>query len=222
MSSSTPPPTGSSTRTLLGQAASDGNGAWSITSGTALADGSYTVSAQAIDDTNHTLSNVTTVTQTLVIDTVGPKVTDVFFDRINGQVQPTFQDFGGVANGGVGLNQLTLIDANNYRFRLLYSPFNPKHIPKFLVTSIDVNPGTSSGPQLVTVVINKGRYIRGGHFLFTARSVSPTNLTGIQDIAGNALDGEFYSFFPSGNNHVGGDFVAEVDSLHHGSTLPGR
>ena len=207
--------TGSSTRTLLGQTASDGNGAWSITSGTALADGSYTISAQAVDDTNHTLSNVTTVTQTLVIDTVGPKVTALFFDRINGQVQPTFQDFGGVANGGVGLNQLTLIDANNYRFRLLYSPFNPKHIPKFLVTSIDVNPGTSSGPQLVTVVINKGRYMRGGHFLFTARSVSPKNLTGIQDIAGNALDGEFYSFFPSGNNHVGGDFVAEVDSLHH-------
>ena len=64
-------------------------------------------------------------------------------------------------------------------------------------------------------MINNGRYLRGGHFLFTARSVSPTNLTGIQDIAGNALDGEFYSFFPSGNNHVGGDFVAEVDSLHH-------
>ena len=140
-------PTGSVTRTLLGQTESDSNGAWSLTSGIALADGSYTISAQAIDDSNHTLSNVTTVTQTLVIDTVGPKVTDVFFDRINGQVQPTFQDFGGVANGGVGLNQLTLVDANNYRFRLLYSPFNPKHVPKFLVTSIAVNPGTNSGPQ---------------------------------------------------------------------------
>ena len=50
-----------------------------------------------------------------------------------------------MANGGVGLNQLTLVDANNYRFRLLYSPFSPKRIPKFLVTSITVNPGTPPG-----------------------------------------------------------------------------
>ena len=88
-------------------------------------------------------------------------------------------------------------------------------MPKFLVTSITVDPQTPIGPQLATVVINNGQYLRGGHFLFTARSVSPTNLTGIKDIAGNALDGEFYSFFPSGNNHVGGDFVAEIDALHH-------
>jgi hypothetical protein len=40
-------------------------------------------------------------------------------------------------------------------------------------------------------------------------------LTGVQDLAGNALDGEFYSFFPSGNNHVGGDLVAELDAVHH-------
>jgi hypothetical protein len=208
-------PSGSVTRTLLGQASSDGNGAWSITSGTALADGSYTISAQATDSSGHTLSDVTTITQNLVIDTVGPKVTGINFDRIHGQVQITFQDFGGVAGGGVGLNQLDVMDANNYRFRLLYSPFNPKHVPKFLVTSITVNPGTNAGAQVATVVINNGRYMRGGHFLFTARSVSPENLTGIQDLAGNALDGEFYRFFPSGNNHVGGDFVAEIDSLHH-------
>ena len=56
----------------------------------ALADGSYTITAQAIDNSNHTISPVATVTQTLVIDTVGPKVTDLFFDRINGQVLATF------------------------------------------------------------------------------------------------------------------------------------
>ena len=71
------------------------------------------------------------------------------------------------------------------------------------------------GPQVATIQINDGRGIRGGRYLFTARSVDPGNLTGIQDIAGNALDGEFYSYFPSGNNHVGGDFVAGLDALHH-------
>lgn len=206
---------GSGTRTLLGQTESDSNGAWSLTSGVALADGSYTITAQAIDDSNHTLSEVTTITPTLVIDTVGPKVTAVFLDRINGLVRATFQDYGGVSDGGVGLNQSTVVDANNYRYRLLYSPFRPKHVPKFLVTSISVDPGNATGPQVATVVINNGRYQRGGHFLFTARSIIPSNLTGIQDIAGNALDGEFYKYFPSGNNHVGGDFVAELDSVHH-------
>jgi hypothetical protein len=98
---------------------------------------------------------------------------------------------------------------------LISSPFRLKHVPRFLVTSITVSPGTAVGPQLVTVQINNGKSLRGGDYLFKAISVSPTNLTGIQDIAGNALDGEFYGFFPSGNNHVGGDFVAEVDALHN-------
>ena len=48
----------------------------------------------------------------------------------------------------------------------------------------------------------------------SVRSV-PTNLTGVRDIAGNALDGEFYGYFPSGNNARGGDFIAELDAVHH-------
>jgi hypothetical protein len=44
--------------------------------------------------------------------------------------------------------------------------------------------------------------------VFTVRS------GGVRDIAGNALDGEFYGFFPSGNNVPGGDFVARLDAIH--------
>ncbi len=206
---------GSSSPVLLGTTRSDSSDAWSITSSMALSDGSYAITAQATDSSGHTISNMTTIVSSLVIDTVGPKVTNIYFDRIHGQVQITFQDFGGVGNAGVGMNQSTVVDANNYAFSLIYSPFNPKRVPRFLVTSITVSPGTQTGAQAATVVINHNRYLRGGHFLFTARSVSPTNLTGIQDIAGNALDGEFYSYFPSGNNHPGGDFVAEIDAEHH-------
>ncbi|WP_165226922.1 Ig-like domain-containing protein [Aquisphaera insulae] len=201
--------------TLIGQATADSTGAWSITPGFAIADGTYFISAQAIDSSDHTLSDVTTITSQLVIDTVGPKVTAVLLDRIHGTVTLTTADFGGLGNAGVGLNQNTLIDANNYLFSLIYSPFNPKHVPKFLVSSLSTTPGTTTGDQVTTVTINNGRYLRGGHFLFTARSVTPSNLTGIQDIAGNALDGEFYSYFPSGNNTPGGDFVAELDAVHH-------
>ncbi|MFO0890816.1 MAG: Ig-like domain-containing protein [Isosphaeraceae bacterium] len=208
-------PSGSGTPIVLGQTASDGNAAWSLTSGVALADGSYRIEARAIDESNHTISELTTITPTLVIDTVGPKVADVFFDRLNGLVQPSFQDYGGQANAGVGLNQYTLIDGNNYAFRLIYSPLHPKRVPYFRVTSVTVSPGTTTGPQVASVVINDGRAMRGGHFLFTARSLSGAYLNGIQDIAGNALDGEFYGYFPSGNNVAGGDFVAELDSVHN-------
>ena len=48
----------------------------------------------------------------------------------------------------------------------------------------------------------------------------------MQDIAGNALDGEFYGYFPSGNNQPGGDFVAQLTAIHHTifapSTIVGR
>jgi hypothetical protein len=91
---------------------------------------------------------------------------------------------------------------------------------RWLVNGISVQPGNLVGPQVATIVINDGRGIRGGRYLFTAKSVDPANLTGIQDVAGNALDGEFYSYFPSGNNHVGGDFVARLDAVHHRVLAP--
>ncbi len=203
-------PTGSVSKVLIGQSESDSNGAWSITSGVALTDGSYTITAQAINNANQTIRANATITPTLVIDTVGPKITDVAFNRFSGQVLVTFQDYGGVGNAGVGLNELTPMDATNY------SLTKPHTRPgTFLVTELPVDPGTGAGPQLTTVLINGGKHLRGGYYTFIVRSVSPTNLTGVQDLAGNALDGEFYGNFPSGNNHVGGDFVARLDAIHH-------
>jgi len=201
---------------LIGRTTADANGAWSVTSGTALADGAYAIQAQAYDASGHTVSALTTVTANLVIDTVGPKVADLVFDNLGGQVVATFQDTGGANNAGVGLNFATVVDANNYRFALIRSAVKGYRPPiRWIVGGIAVVPGNNDGAQVATIKINDGRGVRGGRYLFTARSVDPSNLTGIQDLAGNALDGEFYSFFPSGNNHVGGDFVAELDAVHH-------
>ena len=123
----------------------------------------------------------------------------------------TFQDYGGPGNAGVGLNLSSLIDANNYSLTKYH-----QHGPAaYLVTSISVTPGNLTGSQLVTLQFNGGKYLRGGHYFFTVHSVSPTDLTGVRDIAGNALDGEFYGYFPSGNNAPGGDFIAELDAVHH-------
>ena len=44
---------------------------------------------------------------------------------------------------------------------------------------------------------------------------SGAGATGIRDVAGNSLDGEFYGFFPSGNNLVGGNFVAGLNAVHN-------
>src|SRR5262249_19061463 len=60
-----------------------------------------------------------------------------------------------------------------------------------------------------------GRQIRGGSYRFTIQSLSKLVKNGIQDVAGNAMDGEFYGFFPSGNNVRGGDFVSILDAKHN-------
>jgi uncharacterized protein (TIGR03118 family) len=145
-----------------------------------------------------------------------PVITDVTFDRLDGTVSVTFLDLGGPNNAGVGLKLSTLVDANNYSLSLLSSPFKHPHAPaRFLVTSVTVTPGTNVGEQVAAIQFNNGHVIRGGHYLFKVFSVSPTNLTGVQDNGGNALDGEFYGTFPSGNGKAGGDFVAELDALHN-------
>jgi hypothetical protein len=65
----------------------------------------------------------------------------------------------------------------------------------------------------VVLTINSGRQLRGGRYYFTV--ISGAGATGIRDVAGNALDGEFYGFFPSGNNIPGGNFVAGLDAVHN-------
>jgi Bacterial Ig-like domain len=232
---------------LIGQGTASPNGDWSITPGIALADGSYTVTATAYDATNGkivttgsifpvvagsgVLINPTAGTGTaavgtgpaaLVVDNVGPKVTDVVFNRLHGRIVVTFQDFGGVNNTGVGMDLASEIDANNYQLTTVHHP----RIGKYRVNVISVVPGTTAGTQTATLTINHGGYIKGGWYFFTVFSTSPTNVTGLQDIAGNGLDGEFYGYFPSGNNVPGGNYVAQLTAIHHTifapSTIIGR
>ncbi|MDG3006020.1 Ig-like domain-containing protein [Paludisphaera mucosa] len=204
--------------TFIGSTTVDASGAWSLTPASALADGGYRISAQAYDAGGHTVSALTTLASSLVIDTVGPEVVDLLFDNFRGRVIATFADFGGVSNTGSGLVLSTVRDANNYLFTKLLSTTPSLH--PWLATSITVTPGTTAGDQAATVQFNGGAGIRGGKYLFQIRSVDPSNLSGVQDIAGNALDGEFYGFFPSGNHVNGGDFVAQLDAIHHTISPP--
>ena len=184
---------------VVGRGVTDESGVWRITT-SSLTDGTHTLVATAIDR-----NGVTTATTTLtpvVIDTVGPKVTDLLFDRLTGRVVLNFQD------DRSGLDQFRLRDGSNYLFN--GRSFIPNQPRRFLSTSLAVAAPTSpTAAQAVTLIINGGRSIRGGTYTITARS------GGLQDVAGNALDGEFFGFFPSGNNRPGGDFVAIVDAVHN-------
>jgi hypothetical protein len=187
----------------------DAGGRFSVPVANPLADGVYTVTAVSVDASGHTKA-VYTLPQRLVIDTVGPKVTGLQFDRVSGRVLVTFTD------DRSGLDQGTLVDGSNYQFRT-YVPALPNRRSPYFVTSLTASPAAlPTDPQTVAVSIKNGRYLPGGRYLLTVDSARGTGTlagNGIRDVAGNALDGEFYGFFRSGNNKPGGDFVAGLDAI---------
>jgi hypothetical protein len=198
-------PFGTSSYTLVGQTSSDNSGAWSIISGR-LADGKYSIVVQEIDGSGTVLATqgvMPNVNQgPLVIDTAGPKVTSVFLDRLHGQVDITYAD------NLSGLDYAEIANSANYTFTKLGA-----RSTAYQVTSIFAR-STAADPESEAILtINNGKPLRGG--IYTLTILSGDGATGVRDVAGNALDGEFYGTFPSGNNVPGGNFVAEIDTIHN-------
>jgi hypothetical protein len=191
---------------LIGLTSADGAGFWSINS-FLLGDGSYVITATASDLHGNTPNTIIIepATHPLVIDTVGPRVTAVSFDRLHGAIDVTFQD------DRSGLDQASLLNAVNYSLVLRSGPFSkgPFILTSIVPTSTSTDP---TAPETIALTFNGGKAIRGGFYTFTILSGAGVN--GVRDIAGNALDGEFYGFFPSGNGIPGGNFVAELDAIH--------
>ncbi|MGO9811845.1 MAG: beta strand repeat-containing protein, partial [Isosphaeraceae bacterium] len=203
--------------TSIGTVQADSAGSWNIKSIVALPNSSYTITATAVDQFGVTATAApVTIVPELVIDTVGPRITDAAFNRLTGTATFTFQDFqqDGVTPGGSGLLVQSLSDAANYSLnRVLARPAGT-----FIVTSITVTPGATPGSDNVTVVFNNGAPIKGGYFQIIARAESVLLPAGIQDVAGNALDGEFYGQgSASGNGVPGGNFVANIKDIHQGT-----
>ena len=204
-------PTGGGPLTPIGQAVTDANGNWSLTSAR-LADGSYTITATAVDQLGQTASSPTQILPSfpegpLVIDTVGPRVVDVNFQRLTGRVFITFQD------DRSGLLSQSLLDSANYTF----NKQNQRLPGTYIVTVLSVSGGPNgTDPQTVDVVINGGKKIRGGYYSITAYAAGVLKTSGIQDLAGNSLDGEFYGpGSASGNGIPGGNFTANIDAFHN-------
>ncbi len=212
-------PVGTNIPVPIGQGVTNAAGAWSITS-IAMADGRYAIQAIGTDPAGVTAALDVVLPNPLqgplVVDTVAPKVEGVLFQPLTGQVKVTFQD------NSSGLDQGQVINGANYTFtRVATLPGQSKlkgvKLPSadgYVVTGLSTSPQTvPTDPQTVEVSIDGNRPIRGGFYLFTIRS------GGIEDVAGNALDGEFYGYFPSGNNLPGGNFIADLDSVHN-TVLP--
>jgi len=191
---------------LIGQTTADAGGDWSITSNIALPDGTNNIIATAVD--RNGVTRATTTLTPVVIATQGPKVASVFFDRLHGQIDITYQGY--VA----GVLDSTVIDASNYSFNKVLLARQGGFLYK--VTGVSVAPGGNAMTENVVVTINGGHPIRGGFYNFVIHSAGAGGLvSGVQDIAGNALDGEFYGYFPSGNNVPGGDFHARLVAIHN-------
>ncbi len=190
---------------LIGQATAAGDGSWKITSHV-LADGKYLITAHAIDQFGKTTAGPVVITQKLVIDTVGPRVTGEVFDRLGGSVYLVYQDTNS------GLNLTTILDAANYSLTKQKGSLPGRYV----VTAANlIFNGGPTGGDIVQLQINGGAPIKGGFYLFTAFAKSVLMPSGIQDVAGNALDGEFYGPNTlSGNGVPGGNFVADLDAFH--------
>ncbi|MDX2039045.1 MAG: Ig-like domain-containing protein [Isosphaeraceae bacterium] len=187
---------------ILGSTTTDAAGSWQLRSTVALADNTYNVVANAVDRNRATTASTTI--GNITIDTVGPTVGLLTFNRLVGQVDLWLTDERS------GLAQNSIIDNANY------SMVKPHLRPgRLLFTSLTATPQTSpTASQRVTGILNSGTPLRGATYTFTAAD-------GIIDVAGNRLDGEFYGYFPSGNRINGGNFVAIVDSFHN-RVLPAK
>jgi hypothetical protein len=186
------------------QANSDGT--WSITSNN-LAQGTYTITTSTIDQFHQTENSNQILVQHLVVDTTGPVITSLRFNRFNATLTVTFQD----NQSGMDLPSLT----SSALYHISASPLSSKvHVPRLVLpTSILYTPGASpTDPVTVHVVFKNGHTFRVGRYEVLISS--GTGDTGIQDVAGNALDGNFYGTFTTGDGLPGGNFIAAISTFH--------
>ncbi|MDG3004585.1 Ig-like domain-containing protein [Paludisphaera mucosa] len=187
------------TTTRLGTAFADAAGAWTVASTVPLADGSYTI--QAVSTSTSTFANgLATITSPLVVDTLGPRVWNVTADVLRGEVGVAIRDYGGIADGGSGLDLARVRDAASYAYATAGGVAQT-------IASASVSPGSNNGPQNIT--LHMGSRLRSGNFVLTVFT-SAGRAAGIRDIAGNPLDGAFSGAFPSGGANTGGDFRARL------------
>ena len=190
---------------LVGQTEADSTGAWTITTDL-LADGSYVITAMAIDQFHDDDRHDPDPPQRHA----GPADdrhgrADGYGREIRPQARPDLRHLPGQPVGdGPGPGE------PGGQLRPDQAAPAARDLPGQRHRR---RPAAQPGPETVVLSINPSRQLRGGIDTFTI--LSGAGATGIRDVAGNALDGEFSGSFPSGNQIPGGNFVAELDAVHH-------
>jgi len=203
---------------LIGTVQAGSDGSWNIKSQVPLPDGHWEITATAVDQFGKT--DVTTppspvvITANLLIDTTGPVIDGMYFNRLNGQVDYIIKDpvpASMEAPSGVWVK--SLLDSSNHLLTKVHG--NKAYPGKWVVTNVTATPDpTIPYAYDVAVTFNGGAILSGGFYLFTIRDSSNGN-SSVQDLAENHLDGVFYGSFPSGNGINGSDFVAELQAYHN-------
>jgi virginiamycin B lyase len=173
---------------LVGQSTADPLGTWSITT-TPLADGIYIVQVTVIDPAGRSVASQLlpgASTGPLVVDTDGPRVIQAMLRRDQGQLSVTYRD------DSAGLDPASLTAAAAYSL----SRSQGRGVRPIRVTGLR----STSGGEVVARAGGRARLPQG-------RYVLRINSSGIVDLAGNAVDGEFTRTLPSGDGRPGGDFA---------------
>ncbi|SIN74758.1 hypothetical protein SAMN05444166_0611 [Singulisphaera sp. GP187] len=185
----------------IGQSLADGQGRWLITS-IPLAEGTYTIKASGSTADGRILPTVALAAGNaggpLVVDTTGPRIVGLTVDALSSQIRVSFGDNlsgldprGAVASNVVSLQRLVRSRANS-----------------IAVWPLAVADGVNS------VLLGLSRPLGNGRYAFRILA------SGVRDLAGNALDGEFNGGFATGNGQPGGDFAATFQVARRQATAP--
>lgn len=185
---------GSANSISVGRAVADQAGQWSITS-TPLPDALYDVTVKAVDRFGDTTAQVTL--PPLTIDTKSPVIVGARLRPRLGRLELD------VLDNQTGLNVASLLNSSNYAVRRTY-PVSPRAVFVTSVTTAALGTTVAGRPQTIVLTLNGGRKIGREHLVVSV------NAAGIEDLAGNALDGDFTGVFPSGDGKPLGDFRAAL------------
>jgi hypothetical protein len=188
---------------LIATGTADGSGVWSATVlNQPMADGTYIVTGEVMNSSGTVLA--TASLGTVVVDTVGPVVDSVTFNRKTATAVITYQD----SLSGLDIGSISKLAFYHLSAKPLSKPVREPRL--ILPESDSVAPGSSpTSPEVVTVVFPHTRKgLSAGRYLLKIDSGESGN--GVEDAAGNPLDGHYSGKFPSGDGVSGGDFVAEI------------
>jgi hypothetical protein len=158
---------------------------------------------------------VNTVNPTISVSaSVGPTVSSLTFNRKTDTAVVTFQD----SQNGMNLDSLS--NWAFYGLAALPTAHRTRADKVVHPKKISITPGSSAtSPVVVTL-----RFARSAKENLSGRElltiISANSGTGIDDNAGNPLDGNFSGRFPSRDGDSGGNFVAEIGA-RAGNIRPG-